>query len=379
MTYNSTHLPIKQLLLDPNNYRVQESSDFVRASQSRFADPTVQEKAFQRLKDQSLLTLKGSILRNGFLEFEPLIVRPFADADPPTYLVIDGNRRLSALKWIQQDHDAGVTVPEVVLKALENIPVVVVEANEGEEFHYEALMGVRHVSGIKEWGGYQRAKLIATLRDERNLEATEVAERLGLSTQEVNRRFRAFKALEQMMNHEEFGDYATPEMYPLFHEALSIPSLRSWLDWSDEERAFCKEEELCQFYGLLTPATTEEGEFQAEKPAKIGTYSQVRDLKIILQHPEAKQTLLDTESSLADALSVAKRDQLSRTWVTQLERAESALKIVAIDELVSATDQEIQILIDISELCKRRLSQRELLLTNPDANNANEAGASTSS
>jgi hypothetical protein len=74
-------------------------------------------------------------------------------------------------------------------------------------------MGVRHVSGIDQWGGYQRAKLVVELRDDFKLEAGEVAERLGMSTHEVNRRYRAFKALQQMLQDEEYLDFAKPEMY----------------------------------------------------------------------------------------------------------------------------------------------------------------------
>ena len=49
-------------------------------------------------------------------------------------------------------------------------------------------MGIRHVGGIKQWGGYQRAKLIADLRDEHDLEPGDIAEKLALSVVEVNRR-----------------------------------------------------------------------------------------------------------------------------------------------------------------------------------------------
>jgi hypothetical protein len=360
--FRFSHLPISRLLLDPNNYRVQESTDYVRADPARFAEDIVQQRAAQRLRDPSLQALKSSILRNGFLEFEPLIVRQFADEVDPKYIVLDGNRRLSALRWIQQDSEAGVNIPENVLHSLENVPVVIVDEDEQDPALYEALMGVRHVSGIKEWGGYQRAKLIATLREDRGLDASEVSERLGLSTLEVNRRLRAYKALEQMKRSEEFGAYAKPEMYPLFHEAVAQPLVRDWLNWNDEARRFENEEELAKFYALLTPSETDDGENQLERPPKIQTYSQVRDLRDILGHPEAKQNLLDTEESLAAALAVAKRDELSRAWVSQMNNALIALRNMSIDELKGATPDDLAELAALRDLCITRIDERERLV-----------------
>ncbi len=87
--------------------------------------------------------------------------------------------------------DSGITIPENIRTTLTTVPCIVVDASEGGDFFRETLMGVRHVGGIKEWGGYQRAKLIADLRDIYHLEAADVAAKLGLLTREVNRRYRA--------------------------------------------------------------------------------------------------------------------------------------------------------------------------------------------
>src|SRR5436190_309949 len=95
--YQEDLLDISKMLLDPNNYRFHNAPDFVFADTKRFAEETVQAKAFERLRAESLLPLKQSILKNGFLPFERLVVSPYGT---DKFVVVEGNRRLAALRWI---------------------------------------------------------------------------------------------------------------------------------------------------------------------------------------------------------------------------------------------------------------------------------------
>src|SRR5215469_13988256 len=122
MAFEERELPLDSLLLDPNNFRYQDESGFVTAEERRFHEDSVQERASRRLRKEALAELKKSILTNGFLPVERLAVRPYSDM-PDKYLVVEGNRRLAALRWIQEDHDAGVEIPDEVLAALHAVPV----------------------------------------------------------------------------------------------------------------------------------------------------------------------------------------------------------------------------------------------------------------
>jgi hypothetical protein len=192
--FKTDTLDTDRMILDPNNFRFQDAPDFVFADPNRFAEETVQAKAAARLRDEGLLPLKQSILRNGFLPFERLVVTAY---DEDRFLVIEGNRRLAAMRWIRSDQLAGAPVPKEIAEALKEIPVVIVPPNPADPALLESLMGVRHVSGIKGWGGYQRALLVATLKEKFSLESNEVAQRLAMTVQEVNRRYRALKALQR--------------------------------------------------------------------------------------------------------------------------------------------------------------------------------------
>jgi hypothetical protein len=351
------------LLLDPNNYRFQDTENFVYAAEDRFHEDSVQNNALRRIRDEEgLQSLKNSILRNGFMPVERIVVRPYKDSVEGKYVIIDGNRRLAAIKWILEDQKAGVPVSESVLNSIKNLPVVVAELDVADEVFRASLMGIRHVSGAKAWGGYQRAKLIADMRDKLNLDATEVAGRLGLAAQEVNRRFRAFKALQQMQEDEDHGGYSTPEMYPLFHEAVSIPIVRTWLGWNDESNSFTNTENLPQFYQLITPTEDENGSSQE---AKIQTYSQVRELRNILSKSEAKRILLDPSRSFQDAITSARQDEISRMWVWEVGAAIQSLETMGIKELKTLDEEDIDLLRKLGQVVAERLEDHESLSVAP--------------
>jgi ParB-like nuclease domain. len=352
-------LALQCLLLDPNNFRFQDAEDFVYADPKRFADSTVQSKAAERLRSESLLPLKNSILKNGFLPFERIVVTPYSGGK---YLVVDGNRRLAALRWIESDQNAGAAVSDAVLETLKAVPVVIVPNDDRDPALREALMGIRHVSGIKQWGGYQRAQLVATLKDKYKLESTEIAQRLGMSSNEVNRRYRAFQALRQMMEHDEFGDAARSTMYPIFHEAVSLPAVRDWLGWSEESSKFTKTDELTQFYGLISPGQSNEESEPSE--AKIVSYSQIRELRAILDNNEARKILLDPSRTFVEAVAISKREEMANSWKAEIVEAVNALKSLGVLELKRATQDDIgllghlrdlanELLIDVGKLTKQ--------------------------
>lgn len=363
--YSEMTLPVSQLLLDPNNFRFQDEGDFVRADSARFAEQSVQERATKRIRSEGLAELKNSIISNGFLAVERLVVRLYRkrDEEPDLYLVLEGNRRLAALQWIKEDHEAGASIPENVVAVLDAVPVIVIDSDD-DEGTYLAIMGIRHVGGIRQWGGYQRAKLVADLRDVHQYDTTEVADRLGMSKHEVNRRYRALKALQQMQIDEEYADYASSTMYPLFHEAISLPTVRDWLGWNESELRFEDEEQLHQFYALITPHETDddgEGNDERTEP-KITSYSQVRELRSILPNPDARSFLLDPDRTFSEALGIAKAEELSKTWKGQVQEAIGALSQMSVLELETLDAEGLDVIARARDAASRILNTHAKLM-----------------
>lgn len=350
-------LKLESLLLDPNNYRLQDNDTFQSTAEDRLHLEKVQNSTLQRLQSEGIKVLRDSIVANGFLPIERIVVVPYEN-DQGKYLVIEGNRRVAALQQIKREHEAGIEMPGHVIEVFEKVPCIVVKNDGQVNYFKETLMGIRHVGGIQEWGGYQRAKLIADLKDVHGVELSDVGQKLGLSSNEVNRRYRAFKALEQMQNDDEFADLATAKLYPIFHEAVSLPLVREWLGWQSETFTFGNAEARENFFRMITPQPTEgDG---AEQAPKISTYLDVRSLKEILVNPDAKADLLDLQRSIADALSIARTREKSRRWRVEVNDANTALNNVGALELQKFSDQDWSL---VQELMK---TAQDLLALKPN-------------
>ena len=89
-----------------------------------------------------------------------IIVKPWKGATGK-YVVVEGNRRVTALKWLIQLHEVGKeSFSEEQLKNFTNIPCLLLDESIAPAQACLILPGLRHVSGIKQWGPYQKAKTV---------------------------------------------------------------------------------------------------------------------------------------------------------------------------------------------------------------------------
>src|SRR5580698_2054927 len=92
------NVSLNDLLLDPNNPRFTElGQDLDAVPEVRFGEPRVQEEAYTRMKTArfEVPELRDTIKNLGFLPMDRIVVRPWrgVEAQPPKYVVIEGNRR----------------------------------------------------------------------------------------------------------------------------------------------------------------------------------------------------------------------------------------------------------------------------------------------
>lgn len=361
MKYKPDRCSIKSLLLDPNNYRFLDHEDYQPVSEKRYHEDPVQYKAFTFLKGrrhEDLRALKESILTNGYVPLELIIVRSY-EYKEGLFVAIEGNRRVAAMRWILEDEKSGVEIPKDLITSFEDLPIVIIDINDPQNKNaIPVLMGIRHVSGIRPWGAYQQAKLVTQLMDDFSLSLQEVAERLAMSAQEVNRRRRAYKALDQMQNDESFQQLADPELYYKFHEAVGIPEVRSWLGWSEDDLTFTNEETRAHFYELITPTPDEES--GRSNPAKLDTREDVRNLRRILRNDEAKVALLDPSKAFNEALALAIAVE-SGGWVSQVRTAINALEGMKLMDIKSITGDDLSLLERLRGLADERIEDRKKL------------------
>lgn len=357
-TMQTLEIELDKLLLDPNNYRFAEAESYTKIAEARFGEESVQRRAEERLRrNEGLVELKKSIVTNGFLPIERIVVRRLSE-DPEQYLVLEGNRRTAAAKWIVDDFEAGIDVSKSVLDSVTKLPCLCVDPEEDSEALRASLMGIRHVSGIRQWGGYQRAKLVAAMKDDLAMESSEISDRLGMTANEVNRRYRAIKALQQMEKDEQYGDHASPSLYPIFHEAVSLPVVRDWLGWDPDESVFADGSNLESFYELLIPQLDDSGK---ECDPKISTRESVRDLRTVLGNTEAREALFQPGATFTSALLVVQQSQLANSWIRQVDEAISALGSLSVDVVRSLTPEQKATLEKLKALAVQRLEDHSAL------------------
>lgn len=368
MEYSTLRVNLDQLLLDPNNYRFFDMEAYTEVAPNRIHEDGVQRKAEDLVKldgKDELRALKESIEANGYIPIETLVVKRY-NFKTDFYVVIEGNRRVAAMRWLKKDKEGGSPVPEILITSFSELPAILITGEPGEtENLRHILMGLRHVSGIKQWGGYQRAKLVVELVDDFGLLINTAAKQISMSSHEASRRYRAFKALEQMQNDDEFGPSSEPKMYRLFHEAVSVVKVKEWLGWDDDEYKFTNEDELHKFYKLLVPQTPEDEEEELPRSLeqKIRTYQDVRNLREILGNIDAEEALFNPENSFSDALALAKAIT-TPNWTPRIRAATQVLQRMPTTTLKSLSIGDIGPLKDLYICLKEALEDWKKLTEN---------------
>ena len=162
--FKTIRLSIDNILLDPNNYRIISSeTEYQKVPEERIGELEVQEDT-QALMEQrgELDPLIKSILRIGFLPIDRVVVRLWKDGK---YVVVEGNRRIAAIKKILKDYERGrISLREDVLNSIKEIEVLVIdEEKRNIPVLQNLIQGIRHVQGVKGWGPYERAMMIKEL------------------------------------------------------------------------------------------------------------------------------------------------------------------------------------------------------------------------
>jgi hypothetical protein len=345
--FDAQEINVSKLLLDPNNYRFLDRKKFKKKAANRFHEDLVQGATLESLEQSYQLDeLKHSILTNGYVPMERVIVINYPPK-PGLFVVVEGNRRVAALKSILKEGAEGVRTLTLAQKvSFSKIPCAVLKSSGNPLRHAERIiMGIRHIAGPKEWGAYQQALLVSELKDDEKLEFKEIGEMLGISSAEAARRYRAIGALKQMEDDELFSKKAEPAFYRLFHELVALPEVRSRFGWSWEKGAFINTEKARQFFELICG--------DAKNDPKIKTYGDVRKLRNVVGNPKAEESLFDTEEPLSEAIRIGEQGKKSADASDLLTEAKATLTgiglfqaqklkkkdVVVIDELIQFLQQ----------------------------------------
>lgn len=191
---------LEELYIDPLNPRL---------GRGDIAEDISQAKVLELMKDWTLDELAVSFLESGgFWTQEALLVTKEKLYGKERLVVIEGNRRLAALKYLKDALEGnpvssrwkeiahGARPPKNLFT---QIPYILVDSRK----EIESFLGFRHVTGIKEWKPAEKAEFIARMIDDRRFSYEEVRRKIGSKTPTVRRNYISYRMLLQIKDSDE--------------------------------------------------------------------------------------------------------------------------------------------------------------------------------
>lgn len=173
------------------------------------------------LLQADVLSLIEAIGENGFFPGEPIIIVE-TKGEKTKYKVLEGNRRLSAVKLINNPELAPVLIDRVketvksikkeILEKLKTIDCLI--ASESEINNVSKFLGYRHITGTKNWKSLERARYLSGLHDtfknEKKALTTneiylELAKAIGSKSDYVKRVLIGFNIYKEIENKKFFN------------------------------------------------------------------------------------------------------------------------------------------------------------------------------
>jgi len=281
-------LQVSSLLLDKDNPRI-----------GLRAGTTTQEELLKLMVEQfSLGELIQSFSTNGYFHEEPLVaVNGEADG---TFVVVEGNRRLAALKLINAPELAtrfGITVPVIDptrVEELKQVPVFVY----GSRNAVLPYLGFRHITGVRAWGSYEKARYIAQL-DDAGHDPDDIALIVGDQHSTVRRLLETYRVLEQAESRG-FGRANTDRFFfSYLFTAIARKGVRDFLGLPERGSGEAEPvptgkatNELRLLFGWLY------GDKEGEKPPVISKAADINDLLGPIIESVDARTLLEQGKSL---------------------------------------------------------------------------------
>ena len=218
---------VQDLHFDPNNPRLI----------GEFGDD--QDKMFRFLiTDIGVNDLLESISTSGLFNADPFIVR---ERPKGGYFVIEGNRRLAAVKLLNGEHPndglANPSVPELSSSVADTLKQIKVQSGWPEDL-LQAYLGYKHVTASREWSPDAKAKFVFEHAngDYSADNLRKFAKTLGTKFPTLKRWLIAYLTLRQAEKNELFDPEAVPAKgyFGTFYTLLGGQQAQRFLDIKDD-------------------------------------------------------------------------------------------------------------------------------------------------
>ncbi|ODS36647.1 hypothetical protein BEH94_11695 [Candidatus Altiarchaeales archaeon WOR_SM1_SCG] len=282
----SKKVKLEDIYLDPNNPRF-EIPLKEKVPDERIMEEEIGQMCMEKMRAIGITDLTESIRTSGFWIVDRVVLRPILDSDK--YVVVEGNRRITALKTLLRAHKRGrITLPDYIKDVITEFEALIYNGTDHEIAWI--IQGFRHTPGIKSWERYPKAKFLAEFKKEKKKSFSGISSIFGMKRIEVTNLIRSFHAFEQAKEDEEYGDILDSDKFGHFYDIiLKKPELKNWMGWDDKRMVFTEISNLKKYLSWISP---EEGE---EKP-KIDISPTTRDVLPKLIQQENKKLFEKFES-----------------------------------------------------------------------------------
>ncbi|MCZ7554574.1 MAG: hypothetical protein M5U05_18685 [Anaerolineales bacterium] len=222
------YVRLEELYLDPLNPRL---------GRNNIGRDVPQERVLELMEDWTLEELAVSYLESGgFWTQEALIVTRERLYNGEVLVVVEGNRRLAALKYLKSAYEGRPLNRKWKLiaesaEAPDNLFTAIPYVLADDRSDVEAFLGFRHVTGIKEWRPAEKAEFIAKLIDDREMTYEQVSRKIGSRTPTVRQNYIAYRMLRQMENTvDDFPVQLAEERFSVMYLSLRTQGVQQYLD-----------------------------------------------------------------------------------------------------------------------------------------------------
>ena len=343
-------IKLENLYFDPDNLRYDDDFTFNEIPKDRIMTKSNQLRVYKKLQ-KDISELKESILENDFLYIEMIVADKI---DDKSYYIVEGNRRLASLKDIQENYDVEDLKPNLQKIINNGLEIKVNNQNYDEDI----LMGMRHITGVKHWNGFSKAKLVVKLKDQKEYGFESISKKIGKRVADVKKQYFSFKLL-QKMESDGYTKFEVKELYSIFYETLGKPAFREWLEWSEDKVEFLNKSNLERFYKWITKIETIDGTTQNEI---ISNPETLREISKILNDEYALE-ILDTTRNPFEAINnskILKDKELKKT----LKKVLDSLETISTTDLEELDKDSLEYLEKIQKKIERDMKYLDFLKQN---------------
>jgi AAA15 family ATPase/GTPase len=309
---------LNNFYLDPNNYRFVDNNKYEPIPDDKIIDTTVQRQTRKFIEGKNrdgVKTLLNSFKANGFLDVDIIQVKRLENNK---YLVLEGNRRITALKILKEEYEnndrdrmvLGKLNPEIFKK----VPTAIYTDDE----NHLIIMGLKHISGPKMWPAINQAQLIYDYlkpyfgKKEYEVKEQELMESLSIGRQKLRGSQRAYHFILDYKN-SDYGDQFKSEMFSVFEEVVKKPRIKTWLGWNDKSYKAENRTNVERFFGWISEIddslSEKNGVESSFTEPLISKSIEIRSLDKIIEDETALEMLEKTRDfsiTLASSLDLEK-------------------------------------------------------------------------